>query len=91
MHFNLNDNKLLYSKESGFWSMHSVPCFLLKCIIDWYLNLEKGSFTSVTFINLKKAFNTLNYDILLKKIYLYEINIANFTAFGLIFRTENNV
>ena len=67
----LNDNNLLYSKQSGFRSMHSVLSCLLKCTNDWYLDIDKGNFTSVTFIDLKKAFDTVNHEILLRKINLY--------------------
>ena len=69
MYSYLIDNKLLYSKQLDFRSMYSVLTCLLKCTNDWYLNLDKGHFTSVAFIDLKKAFNTVNHEILLKKIY----------------------
>ena len=36
---------------------------------DWYLNIDKGNFTSVTFVDIKEAFDTVNQDILLN-IYL---------------------
>ena len=65
MYSYLNNNKLLYSKQSGFRSMHSVLSCLLKCTNDWYLNLDKGNFTSVTFIDLKNAFDKVNHEILL--------------------------
>ena len=65
MHSFLNDNKLLCSKQSGFRSMHSVLSCLLKCTNEWYLDIVKGNFTSVTFIDLKKAFDTVNHEILL--------------------------
>ena len=86
----LNENKLLYSKQSGIRSMHSVLSCLLKCMNDWYLDINKGNFTSVIFIDLKEAFDTVNHEILLKKIYLY-VKDKELCCFGLIFRTESNV
>ena len=56
----LNDNRLLYSKQSGFRSMHSVLGCLLNCAKDLYLNIDKGNVTAVTFIDPKKAFDTVN-------------------------------
>ena len=77
----LNDNKLLYSKQSGFRMLHSVLTCLLKFTNDWYLNIDKGKFTSVTFIDFKKAFDTVNHEILLKKLYLYGIREKEFRWF----------
>ena len=54
--------------------MHSVLSCLLKCTNDWYLNLEGGKYTAVTFVDLKKAFDTVNHEILLQKIKLYCIH-----------------
>ena len=68
----------LYSKQSGFRSMHSVLSCLLKCMNDCYLNLDKGNFTSFTLIDLKKAFDKVNLEILLKKTYLYGIQDKEF-------------
>ena len=61
--------------------LHSVLTCLLKCTNDWYLNIDKGKFTSVTFIDLKKAFDTVNHEILLKKLYLYGIREKEFRWF----------
>ena len=69
----LNDNKLLYSKPSGFRSIHSVLRCLLKCTNNWYLEIDKSNFTSDKFIDLKKAFDTVNHESVLKKINLYGI------------------
>ncbi len=85
MYSHLNNNKLLYSKQSGFRLLHSVLSCLLKCTNDWYLNIDRGEFTSITFIDLKKAFDTVNHEILLKKIYFYGIIIRNYAGFVLTF------
>ena len=49
--------------------------------LNWHLNLDKGNFTSVTFIDLKKVFDTVNHEILLKKIYLNGIKEKEFCWF----------
>ena len=61
--------------------MNSVSSCLLKCTNDWYLNLDKGNFTSVTLIDLKKAFDTMNHEFLLRKLYLYGIKDKEFYWF----------
>ena len=65
-------NKLLFSQQSSF-RLHSVLTCLLKCTSDWNLNLENSEYTAVTFIGLKKAFDTVNHDILIQKLEHYGV------------------
>ena len=67
----LSNNHLLFTGQSGFRRFHSVLTSLLKCSNDWYLNLDKGHYTSVTFIDHKKAFDTVDHQILLQKLRVY--------------------
>ena len=69
----LFSNHLLCSHQSSFRRLHTVLTCLLKCTNDWYLNTENGKYTSVTFINFKKAFDTVNHEILVKKLQIYGI------------------
>ena len=69
----LLSNHLLYSHQSSFRRLHSVLTCLLKCTNDWYLNTENGKYTLVTFIDLKKAFDTVNHEILVKRLQIYGI------------------
>ena len=68
---NLISNEMLFLRQSSFRKLHSVLTCLLKCTDDWYLNIDSGKYTSVTFNDLKKAFDTVNHDFLLKKLELY--------------------
>ena len=59
----LDEHRRLLLKQSGFWKFYSVLTCLLRCTNDWYLNLDKGQFTSVTFVDL-----TLSHLGLLKRL-----------------------
>ena len=53
------ENEFFYSDQSGFRLFHSVLTCLLNGTNDWYLSFDKGLFSGVTFIDLKKAFDTV--------------------------------
>ena len=63
----LISNEMLFLRQSSFRKLRSVLTCLLKCTNDRYLNMDSGQYTLVTFIDLKKAFDTVNHDILLKR------------------------
>ena len=63
----LNSNTLIHSGQSGFRFFHSVLTCLLKFANNWHLNMNKGQYASVSFIDLKKAFDTADHQILLNK------------------------
>ena len=69
----LDGNKLLFSKQSGFRPLPFVATCLLKCTSDWYLNMDKGQYTGIIVVDLKKAFDTVNHEILLKKLKKYGV------------------
>ena len=43
-------------------------------INNWYVNIDKGKYTGLIFIDLKKAFDAVNQDILLKQLEKYGIS-----------------
>ena len=67
----LEENKHLFLHQSGFRSLHSVVTSLLNNTNDWYVNIDNGKYTAMVFINLKKAFDTVNHQILLAKLKKY--------------------
>ena len=66
-------NDLLFSNQSALRLLHSVVTSLLASTNDWYVNMDNGKYTANIFIDLKKAFDTIDHDILLNKLLRYGI------------------
>ena len=62
------------SNQSGFRQLHSTLTCLLKNTDDWYSGLDLGKLVGLVFIDLKKAFDTVNHDILCQKLNCYGIH-----------------
>ena len=69
----LDQSNSLYPLQFGFRSNHSTETALLYCIDQISKALEEGNFGCSIFIDLQKAFDTVDHSILLSKLDFYGI------------------
>ena len=67
----IDKNNLLYSSQYGFRKSHSTEHAVLDIVEDILRNMDKRYFSCGVFIDLKKAFDTVNHEILLDKLNFY--------------------
>ena len=69
----IDKHGILSNAQYGFRKCHSTHHAVLDIINQIHSNIDNKLYTCAIFLDLKKAFDTVNHDILLKKLYLYGV------------------
>ena len=73
----LSENSILYEKQFGFQTSHSTENAILLLVNQLYQSFDENKFALEIFIDLSKAFDTVDHKILTKKLELHGIKGCN--------------
>ena len=64
----LTGHCLLSKYQSGFRPKHSTLSALIQICDDFLNNMDQGKISCIVFLDIRKAFDSINHDILLQKL-----------------------
>ena len=73
MYTYFNTNSLLAKKQYGFRKNHSTEYAAIKLVDHVSKEMESGKIPCALYIDLSKAFDTLSFDIIIGKLYHYDV------------------
>ena len=73
----LSEKSVLYEKQLGFQASHSTEHAILLLVNQLYQSFDESKSTLGIFIDLSKAFDTVDHKTLTKKVKLYGIKGCN--------------
>ena len=77
----ITDNNILNDRQFGFRKGNSTTYLMLELFDKIYIDKEKGKRPAVVFLDIKKAFDSVDHDILLQKLKHYGIKGTVFKWF----------
>ena len=73
----LNKYSLLHKSQSGFRKHHSCNTALINLIDRWLNSIDKGDIIGAVFIDLRKAFDVVDHDLLLERLAAYKFSTTS--------------
>jgi len=69
----LEMNSLIHDAQSGFHSLCSTQAVLIRSVDDWRRGLDQDKITGTMMIDVSKAFDSINHQLLLEKLEAYGV------------------
>jgi hypothetical protein len=82
---------MLHDSQSGFRPKYSTSSALLNITEDWLNAIDKGEYVGIVMLDLKKAFDTVNHVLLIKKLLNYGLHVNVINWFKNYLKDRNHV
>ena len=79
------------NSQNGFIPNHSTVTAMLEIANKCFRNIDIGQLNGVVFLDLKKAFDTVDHKILQHKLHLYGIKELLLIGSDLTYQTESSI
>ena len=84
-------HKIISKFQSGFRANHSTETSLMHVKNEWVRNMDVGLINGVLFLDLQKAFDTINHTILLSKLECYGVGGLPLLWFHLYLKNRKQI
>ena len=73
----LEEHHILCNHKSGFGSIHSTVTALLEVNDSWAFNINSGKINTAVFLDVKKAFDTVDHKTFFYKLHNYSQSVGS--------------
>ena len=80
----LTENDILDNKQWGLRSLHSTALALIDCLNNLFINIDRGGIMSTVLLDIKKAFDTIDHEILQQKLEYYGVGDEELSFLSLV-------
>ena len=91
LHSYFEKTDILYTYQSGFRKNHSCQTSLIALIDKWLKQMDNGQLVGTIFIDLKKAFDMVDHNILIEKLRLYHFDKLTISWFSSYLANRNQI
>lgn len=81
IHLYFKETNIIHQNQSGFRRNHSSHTALLRLIESWLRDIDNGKMIGAVFLDLRKAFDLVDHQILLHKLKLYHFSEKSIQLF----------